>query len=562
MQNGNMQVKDLFNGDRIFNIPKYQRTYSWEKENLEDFLEDLKNQRDLDTKYFLGTFLFHKKDDKSSYEYLDVVDGQQRLTTIIIFLKIILTLLKEKESEFFNERIYRKYIYDGECYKIELENDDNSFLQKFILNDSKCQSHETNSQKKLYSSKEYFKKKLSIFSIEELEKMYTVLTEAKVIVYVVNEVSDATQIFELLNDRGKRLTSLEGIKSFLMYRIGCLKLNNKDHHIDIIQSDFSSIYRIIEEGSVNEDEVLRAHTIAFEECKSEDYNSPEKFIKNKINMMFNLKENDLKIKDEIISYVNRLHNSYILYKKIKTNSIKSKSLDKLFMIGRVNPFIPLIMNIYDKESEERIERFIESICRFTFRASLIGLRNDNEAFYGYIRKKEYFLDIFKKIVDENWWNINARVDQFIRYQNYYEWINKNIIKYILFSYENDLRIKKGYPLLTIEDYFSEDSRLKFSIEHITAQKSEKFKNENIKNEKFKEEYLHYIGNLVIDTVASNSRKGNKNVDEKEKEFFEAPLMSQNEINTFDVNWNNLKNVQEFIHIRGEKIIEFIEEKLL
>lgn len=560
MKNENMQVEDLFDGDRIFNIPKYQRTYSWEKKNLEDFLDDLKNQRDLDTKYFLGTFLFHKKNNKSSYEYFDVVDGQQRLTTIVIFLKIILTLFKEKESKLFNEGNYKKYIYDGECYKIELENDDNSFLHKFILNDSKYPNQETNSQKKLYSSKEYFKNKLSNFSIEELEKMYTVLTKAKVIVYVVNEISDATKIFELLNDRGKSLTSLEGIKSFLMYRIGCLKLDNKDQPINLIQSEFCSIYRIIEEGSISEDEVLRAHTIAFEECKSDDYNSPEKYIKNKINLMFNLKENDLKIKDEIISYVERLQNSYILYKKIKTNSIKSKSLEKLFMIGRVTPFIPLIMNIFDKESKREI--FIESICKFTFRASLIGLRNDNEAFYGYIRRKEDFLDVFEKIIVENWWNVNARVDQFIRYRNYYEWINKNIIKYILFSYENNLRIKKGYPLLTIEDYFSEDSRLKFSIEHITAQKSENLKSENIKNEKFKEEYLHYIGNLVIDTIASNSRKGNKNVDEKEKEFFEAPLMSQNEINTFDVNWNKLESVQEFIDTRGKKIIKFIEEELL
>ncbi|MGL5951124.1 MAG: DUF262 domain-containing protein [Cetobacterium sp.] len=154
MQNGSLQVKDLFNGDRIFNVPKYQRAYAWEKSNLEDFLEDLKNQRDLEKNYFLGTFLFHRKDDRQGYEYIDIVDGQQRLTTMVIFLKSILELLEKKGSQLINIRIYKKYIYDDECFKLELENEDNSFLHKFILSDSKNPEYETPSQKNLIFAKD------------------------------------------------------------------------------------------------------------------------------------------------------------------------------------------------------------------------------------------------------------------------------------------------------------------------------------------------------------------------------------------------------------------------
>ena len=51
LQNGASTIQELFNGDRIFNIPKYQRAYAWDKENYEAFFDDLKNQRG-DKEYF------------------------------------------------------------------------------------------------------------------------------------------------------------------------------------------------------------------------------------------------------------------------------------------------------------------------------------------------------------------------------------------------------------------------------------------------------------------------------------------------------------------------------
>ena len=126
-------------------------------------------------------------------------------------------------------------------------------------------------------------------------------------------------------------------------------------------------------------------------------------------------------------------------------------------------------------------------------------------------------------------------------------------KYILFSYENHLRKEKGYPLLSREDYFSVESREKLNIEHITAQRVQ-----NITfDEDFKENYLHSLGNLVIDTTASNSRKGNKEVEEKMGEFIKAPIMSQNEINNKQIDWNDIGSIKGFIDVRNEKLVTFI-----
>lgn len=557
MQNGNVKVKDLFNADRIFNIPKYQRAYAWKEDNLEYFLDDLKNQRS-EKSYFLGTLLFHEKEARGEYEFIDVVDGQQRLTTIIIFMKAIISLLLKQESMEVSNKTYSRYIYDGYSYKLELENEDSSFLHNKIFGDVDVVDFETPSQKRLYGAKKYFIDELSVLERNDLERMFSVLINADVILYVVNKISDATQIFELLNDRGRKLTDLESVKSFLMYRVGCLNLkDNGDQSIDDIQNNFAAIYRSIEKHNINENDILRYHTITFEDSKSSDYNSPEKFIKNKINALFEESTNDKKIRHEIVEYVGRLRGSFSIFNAIKENLIRTNHLDNLFMIGRVNPFYPLLMHTYNYNNS-KFNGFVHDLTKFTFRASIIGLKNDNENFYKYIREKQDFTDLFKWIIGGNWWNIDGRVDDVLDYRNYFEWVNNNTIKYILFSYENHLRNNRGYPLLTIETYFSTDKREKLNIEHITAQRAK-----NIKiNGKFEEEYLHSLGNLVIDTTSSNSRKSNSSVDKKLSEYSKAPIMSQNEINEEKIDWDNIKEVKSFIDKRNDTLINFIRDHLL
>ena len=557
MQNGNLKVQDLFNGDRIFNVPKYQRAYSWDEDNLGSFLDDLLNQRGQKS-YFLGTLLFHQQKDRGEYEFLDVVDGQQRLATIIIFIKEILQCLQNKKSKKITPKTHARYVYDGCAFKMELENEDSSYFHDYILTDNSMTEVkiETTAQRNLLNAKKFFKKQLKDQSLNTLEHIFEVITHSDIILYVVNNISDATQIFELLNDRGRRLTKLEGIKSYLMYRIGCLKIKNSDQPIDDIQDSFSHIYRIAEMLKLNEDDVIRYHTIAFEKSKTDDYDKPSKFIKDKINLSFAKNVADIKIKNDILTYVSSLKTSFTLCKEIDSNEYKYPELDRLFMIGRVYPFYPLLMHLKHSKSSN-FQEFINDLTKFTFRASLIGLRNDNERFYSFIRDGEDYCGLFKRIIDENWWNINNRVEEVINYDNYYEWLSTNIVRYILFSYENHLRAKNGHSMLTVKKYFSKNKKTRLSIEHITAQRSKASFSDS-----FKENYLHSIGNLVIDTASSNSRKGKKKVVTKLKDYRGAPLMSQNEIDEYKINWNQVKEVRKFIRKRDAILKDFIRNHLL
>jgi len=309
---------------------------------------------------------------------------------------------------------------------------------------------------------------------------------------------------------------------------------------------------------LHSNDILRYHTITFEKSKSDDYNSADKYIKNKINKLFNKKQDDNKIKDEILKYTQNLTNTFKIFTEIKSNQLKCKKFNDLVMIGRINPFYPLMLKIYREEQSEFCN-FIKNLVKFTFSASLVSLRSNGESdFYSWIRKNEFKANDIKIPLKNNWWNINNRVEEVLEYRNFYEWISKNITKYILFSYENYLRKQKGHQLLLSDNYFLNDNQEKLSIEHITAQKNKEIDFDD----DFKENYLHSLGNLVIDSASPNSRKSNKNISDKMDEFIQAPIMSQNEINDAKFDWGDIKEIKKFIDIRNSKIINFIKEKLI
>ena len=108
------KIKDIFGSSNIYRIPNFQRDYSWETENFNDFLNDLlgasnarfnKDSHTLEINsieeledYFFGTFLV-VGDYSNSKDPLIVVDGQQRLTTMTLFLAAIRSIIEEVKKE-------------------------------------------------------------------------------------------------------------------------------------------------------------------------------------------------------------------------------------------------------------------------------------------------------------------------------------------------------------------------------------------------------------------------------------------------------------------------------
>ena len=336
-----------------------------------------------------------------------------------------------------------------------------------------------------------------------------------------------------------------------MYNIGLVS-KNPNQLIKNIQSNFGEIYRLIEQYELNEKDVLRYHTIAFEGSEED----AKKFIKAKVLALIKTEVPETVIK--IISdYAIKLKESFEVFVQIQQLKPTNSELSKLFMIGRVAPFYPVLMRI-KKEDTNLFDTLLQNINSFTFRASLIGLRSNAESqINNALRDNANISDIVnltKIITENNWWNINERVKETLISKYIYHSLGNNILKFILFSYENSLRQKKGFPLLGFNEYFAENEREKLSIEHITAQKAKGLEFDK----DFEDNYLHNIGNLVIDCKASNSSKGNRNTEDKMDAYQTAPLMSQNELDGLTCNWQDLISVKQYIDNREITLKEFIK----
>jgi len=102
LEAGKKTISDIFNGNRILEIPFFQRAYVWGNEQWGRLLEDMEQISQQNTPYFLGSVILKQQMTNTTKSVSDVrtlIDGQQRLTTLSIFLKTL--CLKNDENNKF-----------------------------------------------------------------------------------------------------------------------------------------------------------------------------------------------------------------------------------------------------------------------------------------------------------------------------------------------------------------------------------------------------------------------------------------------------------------------------
>ena len=110
MEAGKRNIADLFNQGRTLEIPFFQRSYVWTDENWERFLNDMEVVSDDNRSYFMGSVILKSREvssDRSIGDCRIVVDGQQRLSTIVLFCKALCEAQKNNE-EIFERTFYNR----------------------------------------------------------------------------------------------------------------------------------------------------------------------------------------------------------------------------------------------------------------------------------------------------------------------------------------------------------------------------------------------------------------------------------------------------------------------
>ena len=212
-------------------IPKYQREYAWKREQVEELLNDLlENQEG----YFLGTILcVNKTTDTLEENPLEIIDGQQRLTTISLFYAAIYKRYSEMDDdddEFKAEKVNLKnrlmIKYKKNEPKVILSTQNNNFedykaiLKEIgIYKDPAFKKPSNLGNRRLYKIYNYILKRLSYMSDDEIKSFLDEINSAVIVKIEVNNYSDAYTLFESLNNRGLPLSAMDLIKNKLLSEI-------------------------------------------------------------------------------------------------------------------------------------------------------------------------------------------------------------------------------------------------------------------------------------------------------------------------------------------------------
>ncbi len=472
MASNNLEtLSELFN-DKIFRIPDYQRGYAWGKLQINDFWSDL-NNLDKDRIHYTGMITVEHKEN-----YYHVIDGQQRLTTIMILLKVVLDQFDDEDwiddkekNDYVKKYLFRRIGKEGKNLKVifgyEKDNPSDCYFKTKILDlkDSDCYSvaQETLYTKNLQYAKDEFIKKIDKFNKSELEILFKKITkQLKFNFYEIDDELDEFVTFETMNNRGKPLTTLELLKNRLIYLTTLMKDDYDEKEISLLRKDINNSWKTIYEylgksknpkKIINDDKFLKDHWIMYfkydrDVAKAEkDFLLKQHFTQEKV---FNKKklynnydekvkfaeENNISIDkfkkhirtkyidyDDIQNYVANIKEAIVEYYFMENPEESSygekvkKWLSKLNRVG-FGAFRPMIMAILiNKEEDKYISQVLQLAEKYVFLVFMVSNRKSNTGdsrFYKYANEYHKDRDIFE-LID----NIKSEV---FEDDNTYKWV--------------------------------------------------------------------------------------------------------------------------------------------
>lgn len=235
-----LTIGELFiNKDALYQIPRYQRPYSWGDDQLEKLWDDLMEAKTAgEANYFLGSVITAKPEESSNY--LDVVDGQQRLTTLLILFCVARDLFPSLNHQILDTDPYAidhkilgsaiRFNDRFERLRLRTHSNHESDFQELVLKEGNAVKNRKPYKKdlrievapkyKFQNTSSFFKEKLLALGEEQAGEFINYLfNNVKIIRIDCQSVSFAIKLFQVLNDRGLDLSNADLIKSFLIGKI-------------------------------------------------------------------------------------------------------------------------------------------------------------------------------------------------------------------------------------------------------------------------------------------------------------------------------------------------------
>ncbi|WP_214684797.1 DUF262 domain-containing protein [Exiguobacterium sp. s155] len=510
----NYAFKNLgsFIQDNVYYIPDYQREYSWEESQVEDFWNDLKTLCfSNESEHFFGQIVVHDETEDSNSTTKYIIDGQQRTTTSIIFLSVLKQLAIEiteygvAEAEEIAEDIKIKFIgrwtASNDRLRFRPTSIDADFFRTYIqvrsIN-SYNQKPRNRAQKRMKEAYQLLEKNLR----EEIkgrtpQEQYFIINDFfnsfiygfKVMYVETSSLEEAFIIFESLNARGKGLETSDLLKNHLF--------KSSKSQIESVKNKWEKISDNI--GSSEATKFIRYYWNAIESF-SRTQNLYRK-MKSKINTESQVIKviSELELLSDVYTTLNANSGTSVFNHKLLNDSLKNlKSFS-------ATSFYPIVFAMYLKNWDEKdILEVLLAIEKLIFRNIIIAKNaaNKYEIIFAELAISISNNNISKNKVinDLNGYKISD--EAFANHFKDLEIKNKPIIRYILKEINN---------LGSSKETIISDSE-SVHIEHILPQSPGEWYIYN------HEEYVNKLGNLTL-LGSEFNRKISNGLFDKKKEMY-------------------------------------------
>ncbi len=535
--------QELFGNGIIFKIPPFQRNYSWDKDNYEELWEDLTS---IDNVHFMG-FIVLKNNKNHDNEYI-ILDGQQRITTLSIFILAAMGFYKEitektESADIKNQHldIIKKLteyvavvdiVKNRNIRKLTLNPLNNSVYSVNIFNATQPQKipQLAESNRLLIQCYEFFYNQFMNNYANNPSELYYFITQtisSKLLfsVITVNDDIDGYNIFMTLNARGMRLSTIDLIKNHIFSNLA-----NENEDINHILRLWEDSIRNVEQD--NFDDFFRYFWHSFNKYCSERELFKE-FLKNK-------NQNDYELLEKI--YLASQKYAFIVNNQSEVWLPEQKNYLEVFQLIKLKIHRPVLLALVNYREKKFFNGFLHNLAKLVFRYNLVCHNPTKEEERLFVKMANAITDgnISKafEMMEEIYPSKEVFTANFAKLQFPKDKDNKKI-KYILNSIEND------NDILRWESH-------EISVEHIIPKNWQKNWS-NVINDK-NITLLYNIGNMALLNTEDNSKINDESFAVK-KTYYEQSLFSQTQI----------LSKYEFIsandiEYRAQKLAKIAEEK--
>lgn len=525
MQASVMRIDEFISDKRTLVIPVYQRNYDWQTANCRRLFDDITEIVRGNREHFIGTFVYQHKPSAGIFQEFVIIDGQQRITSIVLFAKALYdstdnadlkadirsTFIKHSRGELKGKCKLRPTEYDRATFE-KLMNDD-------IFDENNFTADEKNSA--MYINYVLFRDEISE-SLLTVQALHEAIYELK-IVSILLQNENPQEIFESLNSTGLDLTKADLIRNFLLMPLSYEEQEN------LYKTYWLSIENLLRpsgnvENFMVQYLITKRKSDAVMETKKQRLNTRNLYdtFKKFFHDNFAAVEPCLQEMLRYAKFFRRcIFNDDTKFANLLVLDKKFYELTFLLKVDNAPIILMYLLDRYEKNNfdEATFVKFVDALISLTFRAKVCGNAGITSQFAGNVLAR---LDREKSLDEKIFWRVvtfgkgryafpgDKDFSAALTNENLYTTIKGNGCKYLLYSLEQAARAKElpAYSEATVEHILPQ--KLNAAWKNYLAERNDLAAHER---------WLHTLGNLTL--TAYNSELSNSDFDSKKKIYSQS-----------------------------------------